>query len=183
MRSFRRRSRIYIGKRHGNSSRIFIAATELPGGRVHWFTNEDVVRHKGKLKKASAAVLCVYAKEVMICGRRFIDGSFSVTLAQCVEKALTGRRGKSDRHRYPKIRVQSPGENGYVRALSWRQGKDVRAAVHRFLEQDEQPLQSSERVVICRPEPLAIQHALDTDAEHTAEGIRQGYAAMAALKI
>lgn len=164
-----------------SSSKLFIATTELPSGRLCWLTKEHLA-YGGLVKKAACAVPGVYGKEVRIGDLRLIDGYFSVTLAECVRKAFDEGAEK-----VIVIDTQAPEVSRaaglLIKLLAHRQGPDVRAVVSRFLKRRAALVQPSEDVIVCRMHSLATRHPLDTKRERTMMGMQQGYAAMAALKI
>ena len=162
-------------------TRISIAATEMPSGVVRWFTNKDLAEIRNILK-ASKAIPGVYGKEVAIEGKTYIDGSFGVTLRECVEKAFAEGAKKVIVIDVQESRVSALTALS-LRLLSARQGRHVRASVERFIARGDDSIEASSNVVVCRPRSLQLRSAIDTDPVRTLQTIEQGYAEMAALKI
>ena len=171
-----------LGREVGYSpTRIYIAATGMPSGAVRWFTNDDLGQIRNILK-ATKAIPGVYGKEVEIEGKKYIDGSFGVTLRECVVKAFAEGAKK-----VLVIDVQeshvSAGTALVLRSLSARQGSSVRAAVERFIARGDDSVEQSSDIVVCRPRSLKLKNSIDTDPGRTMDAIKQGYADMAALKL
>lgn len=159
---------------------ICIAATEVSSGIVHWFTNDDLGEIRNILK-ATKAIPGVYGKEITVRGKSYIDGSFSSTLRACVERAFAAGSRKVLVVDVQESRV-SAGTATALRLLSARQGREVRAIVERFIATDDDPVEESANVAVCRPHGLELKNAIDTDSRRTMRTIEQGYADMKALK-
>jgi predicted patatin/cPLA2 family phospholipase len=163
------------------STKVFIAATEQRTGKTRWLTNRHL-HHGGKLKKATSAVPGIYAKAVEIDGERLLDGCFSITLAECVQKAFDEGADKViviDTEGGPLSRAAALA----LRILSFRQGRDVRTIVKRFGRRQDTQVTASDSVIVCRPENFPNRHVLDTNPVRTAEGMQRGYDTMAAIEI
>ena len=170
-----------LGREVGYSpSRIFIAATEMPSGSARWFTNDDL-GHMRNILKASKAIPGIYGREVEIEGKKYIDGSFGVTLRQCVAKAFAEGAKKVLVVDVQDSRM-SAGTVLALRVLSALQGRGVRAAVERFIARGDDSIAASPNIVVCRPRALKLRSAIDTDPARTMAAIEQGYADMKALK-
>lgn len=157
-----------------------IAVTKLPEGACHWFSRESREPLFEQLR-ATKTVSGVCALAVDIMGTRFVDGSFSASLGDCIAKAFT-----EGANQVLLIDNSIPGRSSLFTKtlLQFRlryAPQDIKDVAKKFCHRDEKLIAPNSRLYICRGEGLAAKHGLTRSSHRLRATIDQGYKDMERL--
>lgn len=167
------------------STKIFIAATVLPTGRPHWFSNADA-KNLFDIMRAAITVPGISGNGVKINSRIYVDGCLSISLEDAVEKAFAEGAEKviliDNSTSYGQASLQTAA---LMRLKTRNAPSHIRALVERYVAGSTRPqkLEAHQNLIVCRGERLAIQHTFDRNSRRVRRTMEQGYADMARLTL
>ena len=150
----------------------FTAVTKFPEGEQCWLSDEPVFERL----RATTTMPGPSKFGVTIGGVVYADGCLSTSLEDCVDKAFVEGAKKVvviDNSVHGPVSAVS---KAFLRFASRKAPDCMKRAVERFCSIETKPLQSSERVFVCRAENLPSQHGLTRPAHLSRASIEQGYA-------
>ena len=163
-------------------TKYFIAATRFPETLPHWFSNTSTEPLSEQLR-ATKTASGVSAEFVSIDNIQYADGSFSISIQDCVSKARVEGAEKViliDNATCGKISrpIRTLLEYRVRNAPAY-----VKAAVKSFCERIVHPLEQQPDLYICRGGNLPTRHPLVRKFCSNRATIEQGYADMARLDL
>jgi predicted patatin/cPLA2 family phospholipase len=166
------------------ATKFFIPATALPEGKPHWFSHADTSSLFDVLR-ATKTVPGICGDGVKINGSHFVDGSFSVSIEECIAKAFAEGAEKVvliDNASYGPVSLLT---QTLMRWQVRRASREVQAVVERYIDGSKRtrPPEAQSRLLVCRRSRLASRHPLNRAAHRSHKTIAQGYEDMASLNL